>query len=79
MYTLDGTFLKDVKPMCSEIESVAYNGYGEYFVITANGSSGYGKINRVIPYDSIDAPTTDGTYNLTATVASGKITYSWNG
>lgn len=79
VYTLDGTFLKDVKPMCSEIESVAYNGYGDYFVITAKGSSGYGKINKIISHDNIDVPTANGTYTLTATVASGKITYSWNG
>ena len=77
VYTLDGTFLKDIKPMCSEIESLAYNGYGDYYIITAHGSSGYGKLNKVIPYANVDVPATDGTYVLKATVNSGAITYEW--
>lgn len=77
VYTLDGTFLKDIKPMCSEIESLAYNGYGDYFIITAHGASGYGKINKVISYANVDVPAADGTYVLKATVSNGAITYAW--
>ena len=77
IYEMDGTLYKDVKPMCAEAEALAYNGYGDYYISICRGSSGYGKIEKVIPYTDVDVPTTNGTYVLKATVASGKITYEW--
>lgn len=77
VYTLDGKFLKDVKPMCSEAESLAYNGYGDYYISCCRGSSNNGIIRKVVNPFGMDLPTTNGTYVLKATVSNGYISYAW--
>ena len=77
IYTLDGVFLKDVKPMCSEIESLCYNGYGDYYISNNKGSSGHAVLRKLVQYSAVDPPTSNGTYSLKATVNNGYITYGW--
>lgn len=76
-YTLDGVFLRDILPMCSELESLAYNGYGDYYISNCRGASNYGILRKVIPYSDIAAPTANGTYALKAVVSNGYVAYSW--
>lgn len=51
------------------------SGDGEYIVKQEDGENSY--IPLIIPKELPDAPTTDGTYTLKCTVASGEATYSW--
>ena len=77
IYTLDGEFLKDVKPYCAELETLVYNGYGDYYISICRSSSGYGQIRKVTNPLSADVPSTNGTYMLKATVTNNKATYTW--
>lgn len=77
IYTLDGKFLKDVKPYASELESIAYNGYGDYYMSFCKSESGYGVIRKIVNPSSVDLPTTNGTYLLKVTINNGVVTYSW--
>lgn len=77
IYTLDGKFLKDVKPYFGEIESIAYNGYGDYYLSFCKGASNYGIIRKVFNPLSADTPTANGTYSLKATVSNGIASFSW--
>lgn len=51
------------------------DGNGDYIVRQTNGINEY--VPLVIPDELPDAPTTDGTYRLTVTVANGTPTLSW--
>ena len=51
------------------------DGNGDYIVRQTNGINEY--VPLVIPAELPDAPTTDGTYRLTVTVADGTPTLSW--
>ena len=51
------------------------SGDGEYIVKQEDGENSY--VPLIIPKELPDAPTTDGTYTLKCTVASGEATYSW--
>lgn len=77
IYTLDGKFLKDCKPYASEFESLAYDGYGGYYMSFCRGAAGYGVIRKIVEINTVDAPAQNGTYALMATVSSGAVTYTW--
>lgn len=77
IYTLDGKFLKDVKPYASEIESLAYNGYGDYYMSFCRGASSKGVIRKVVNPLSMDLPSANGTYSLKATISSGSASFVW--
>lgn len=77
IYTLNGKFLKSVMPYFGELESLAYNGYGEYYMSFCKGSSNYGVIRKVVSPLSADTPTTAGTYLLKATVDDGIASFEW--
>lgn len=51
------------------------DGDGDYIVRQTNGENEF--VQLVIPNELPDAPTTDGTYTLKATVADGTATLSW--